>query len=162
MVDRWFKDVTDIETLRKRYRELLKKYHPDNENGSTEITQQINQEYDRLFAILSKESKADGESTTEEEKAANEAVKAVLDRIIHINADIEIVGEWIWVEKGSYENRELLKSVGFRFASRKKAWYWHYGEWHRRSKREITLDEIRLKYGSEKVSRQSKQYAVNG
>lgn len=35
----WFKDVTTIEKLRKRYRELLKIYHPDNENGSVEITQ---------------------------------------------------------------------------------------------------------------------------
>lgn len=161
-MNKYFAGVTDIETLRKRYRELLKKFHPDNDGGSVEITQEINAEYDRLFAILSKESKPDGGSATEEETAANEAFKAVLDRIIHINADIEIVGEWIWIEKGSYENRELLKSVGFRFASRKKAWYWHYSEWHRRSKREITLDEIRLKYGSEKVSRQSKQYAVNG
>lgn len=108
------------------------------------------------------ENDSDGQSATEEEKAENEAFKAVLNRIIHINADIEVCGAWIWVEKGSYENRELLKEVGFRFASRKKAWYWHFGEWHRRSKREITLDEIRLKYGSEKVSRQSKQYAVNG
>ena len=157
----WFKGVTDIETLRKRYRELLKQYHPDNEGGSVEATQEINAEYDRLFAILSKENKPDGESTPEEEKAANEAFKAVLDRIIHINADIEIVGEWIWIEKGSYENRELLKEVGFHYASRKKAWYWHYGEWRRRSKREISLAEIRLKYGSEKVNSKSKQYALN-
>lgn len=35
---KWFKDVTTIEELRKRYRELLKMYHPDNENGSVEIT----------------------------------------------------------------------------------------------------------------------------
>lgn len=157
----WFKGVTDIETLRKRYRELLKQYHPDNEGGSVEATQEINAEYDRLFAKMNHESKADGESTTEEEKAANEAFKAVLDRIIHINADIEIVGEWIWIEKGSYENRELLKEVGFHYASRKKAWYWHYGEWRRRSKREISLAEIRLKYGSEKVNSKSKQYALN-
>ena len=43
---KWFKDVTTIEELRKRYRELLKMYHPDNENGSVEITQEINAEYD--------------------------------------------------------------------------------------------------------------------
>lgn len=161
-MNKWFAGVTTIEELRKKYRELLKQFHPDNDGGSVEITQEVNSQYDHLFAELSRENKSDRECSTEEEKAANEAFKAVLDRIIHINADIEIVGEWIWVEKGSYENRELLKSVGFRFASRKKAWYWHYGEWHRRSKREITLDEIRLKYGSEKVNRQSKQYAVNG
>lgn len=158
---KWFAGVTTVEQLRKKYRELLRKHHPDN-GGSVSDMQEINAQYDALFSVLSHENKLGGEDSTDEEKAENEAFKAVMSRIAHINADIEICGCWIWVEKGSYENRELLKSVGFRFASRKKAWYWHYGEWHRRGKREITLDEIRLKYGSEKVSRQSKQYAVNG
>lgn len=52
---KWFKDVTTIEELRKRYRELLKMYHPDNEKGSVEITQEINAEYDLVFSILSRE-----------------------------------------------------------------------------------------------------------
>ena len=37
-------------------------YHPDNEKGSVEITQEINAEYDRLFAILSKEERTDYQS----------------------------------------------------------------------------------------------------
>lgn len=52
---KWFKNVTTVEELRKEYRRLLKLYHPDNENGSVEVTQEINAEYDRLFTILSKE-----------------------------------------------------------------------------------------------------------
>lgn len=60
-MDKWFAGVTTIEELRKQYRELLKKFHPDNDGGSVEITQEINAEYDRLFAILSKESSTDGQ-----------------------------------------------------------------------------------------------------
>ena len=30
-MNRWFAEVKTVEELRKRYRELLKKYHPDNE-----------------------------------------------------------------------------------------------------------------------------------
>lgn len=48
---KYFTGIKTVEGLRKRYRELLKKFHPDNENGSVEI----NSEYDRLFSILSKE-----------------------------------------------------------------------------------------------------------
>lgn len=54
----YFKEATTVDELRKQYRELLKKYHPDNKNGSLEITKEINTEYDRLFAILSKEKKS--------------------------------------------------------------------------------------------------------
>ena len=58
-MNRWFAEVKTVEGLRKRYRALLKKYDPDNENGSIEATQEIDAEYDRLFAILSKENKSD-------------------------------------------------------------------------------------------------------
>ena len=33
----YFKNVQTLEELRKQYKVLLKKYHPDNGNGSEEI-----------------------------------------------------------------------------------------------------------------------------
>ena len=159
-MNKYFAGVKTVEELRKKYRELLKKYHPDNDGGSVEITQEINAEYDALFAILSKESKPDGESTAYDDKAENEAFKAVINDIIHINADIEIIGSWVWVH-GGYEYRELLKSVGFKFAPKKKCWCWHYGEYRRHHSKEVSLDEIRMKYGCQTVNSKSKQYALN-
>ena len=159
-MNKWFKNASNIEELRKQYRELLKKYHPDNEGGSVEATQEINAEYDRIFADLSKENKSDDKSSAYDDEAENEAFKAVINDIIHINADIEIIGSWVWVH-GGYEYRELLKSIGFKFAPKKKCWCWHFGDYRRRSKREISLEEIRQKYGSQKVNSKSKQFAIN-
>lgn len=156
----WFKNVTTVEELRKEYRRLLKLYHPDNENGSVEVTQKINAEYDRLFAILSKETQSDNQSHAYNTDDENKAFKEVINSIIHINADIEIIGSWIWVH-GGYEYRELLKSTGFKYAPKKKCWCWHYGDYNRYHKKEISLDEIRLKYGSQSVNHKSKQYALN-
>lgn len=51
-MNKWFAGVKTVEDLRKRYRELLKKYYPDNENGSIEATQEINAEYDCVFSIF--------------------------------------------------------------------------------------------------------------
>ncbi len=34
----YFKNVQTLDELRKQYRNLFKKYHPDNGNGSEEIT----------------------------------------------------------------------------------------------------------------------------
>lgn len=156
---KWFKDVSSIEELRKRYKELLKKHHPDN-GGNEENMKELNAEYDRLYARISHENKADGESTTYDNKAENEAFKTVINDIIHINADIEIIGSWLWVH-GGYEYRELLKSVGFKFAPKKKCWCWHYGTYKRHHGKEVSLDEIRMKYGSQTVHSKSKQYAIN-
>lgn len=48
---KWFKDITTVGELRTRYKKLLKKYHPDN-GGSLYIIQEINAEYNAVFAIL--------------------------------------------------------------------------------------------------------------
>lgn len=159
-MNKWFKNVSSVEKLRKQYRELLKKYHPDNDGGSVEITQEINAEYDRIFADLSKENKSDDKSSACDNEAENEAFKTILNQIININTDIEIIGSWVWIH-GGYEYRELLKSIGFKFAPKKKCWCWHFGDYRRRSKREISLEEIRQKYGSQKVNSKSKQFAIN-
>lgn len=47
---KYFRDIETLEQLRKQYRDLLKKYHPDNAHGSTEATQEINSEYDRVIS----------------------------------------------------------------------------------------------------------------
>ena len=46
---KYFNNVSTLEDLRRQYKELLKKYHPDNPQSSTEACQEINAEYDRLF-----------------------------------------------------------------------------------------------------------------
>ena len=61
---KWFQEVKTVEELRTRYRELLKQYHPDSKGGSTEVTQEINAEYDLLFDRLKTENKSDGQSKT--------------------------------------------------------------------------------------------------
>ena len=64
----YFKNVNTLEELRKQYRDLLKKYHPDNANGSTEATQEINAEYDRLFKLL--KDRHESESANNQESSA--------------------------------------------------------------------------------------------
>lgn len=49
----FFKGVEKEEDLRKRYRELLKIYHPDNQSGDQELTQSIQKEYEYLQSYFS-------------------------------------------------------------------------------------------------------------
>lgn len=154
---KYFTGVKTVEELRKKYRRLLKKYHPDNENGSVEVTQEINAEYDLVFSILSKEEHSDSQSYTQEE---NEQFKTILNAIIGYNITIEIIGNWIWCFN-CYAYKDQLKSLGFTWCSKKKAWVWHSGEYHRHHKKEIPLNDIRTKYGSQTVRKQAHQYSLN-
>lgn len=46
----------------------------------------------------------------------------------------------------------MLKELKFRYAHKKQAWYYHTEPYRKRSKRELTLDEIRDMFGSEKYN----------
>ena len=152
----WFKGVTDIQSLRQRYRELLKKYHPDNA-GKVSDMQSINAEYDLVFSILSKETKSDQQSYTQEE---NEQFKAIMNAIIGFNITIEVIGSWIWCFD-CYQYKDQLKALGFSWCKKKRAWVWHDEPYHRHHKKEIPLNDIRAKYGSQTVRNQAYQYSIS-
>ena len=46
------KGVTDEKGLKKRYKDLIKVFHPDNFNGDNVTLQNINREYETLLHDL--------------------------------------------------------------------------------------------------------------
>ena len=47
----FFCGVDSVESLKKRYKDLIKIYHPDNQNGDKRTLQEINTEYEKLKAL---------------------------------------------------------------------------------------------------------------
>ncbi|MDD3414476.1 MAG: hypothetical protein PHY47_10820 [Lachnospiraceae bacterium] len=45
----FFKGINNITELKKRYLDLMKIYHPDNSSGDINVTQKIQQEYEKLL-----------------------------------------------------------------------------------------------------------------
>ena len=130
---KYFKDVNTLEELRKQYKDLLKKFHPDNANGSTEATQEINAEYDKLFKVL--KDRHESKSADSKDRNANQsdynqnmydwendkALREILEKIIKFDGiEIEIVGQWIWISGNTYSYKKELKEIGFKWASQKK------------------------------------------
>ncbi len=156
----YFRNVNDLQELRKQYKELLKIHHPDN-GGSVADMQEINAEYDRLFKILknkheSRQTKTDETKTDfnsnywnyEEDKALRE----MLQKIIHFtDITIEICGSWIWISGNTYQYKTELKEIGFKWASTKKQWYWHSETFRKKGKKTLSMDDIRSYYGSTEV-----------
>ena len=79
----------------------------------------------------------------------------MLTKIINFDCDIEIIGSWIWVFN-SYNYRKELKELGFKYASQKKAWYFHTEAFRKSSKKKLSLDDIRAYYGTTKIERNKK------
>lgn len=158
MYNKYFDNITSIEELRKVYKTLLKQYHPDN-GGSEEATKEINIEYERIFDDLSKKSTTGNEIKGTSKKSAytaDKTLREVLNKIINLEVDIEICGSWIWVSGNTYNVKKQLKAAGFRYSKTKKSWYW--GELKSFYKKKLTMDDIRNKYGSEKIETQKQVY----
>lgn len=153
----YFNDVTTLEELRSQYKKLLKQYHPDNKGGSEDATKAINIEYEALFMRLKNvhaTDKATNENTYDNNKYdwENDVVlREMLQKIINFNGiEIEIIGQWIWVFN-AYICHNDLKSIGFKYAKNKKAWYFHTESFKKKSRKKLSINDIRNYYGGIKV-----------
>ncbi|MGN0180192.1 MAG: DnaJ domain-containing protein [Monoglobaceae bacterium] len=151
---KWFSNPATLEELKKQYKQLVIKHHPDK-GGNTADMQEINAEYDRLFELLKNTHKnAEGQTytaQTETTETAND-FKEIIEKLIRFNGiHIEICGSWVWVTGCTIEYREELKKMKFRWSKSKVAWYYHREEYRKSTKRTYTLDEIRDLYGSHTV-----------
>ena len=160
---KWFQNPDTLEDLKKQYKKLAFQHHPDL-GGQTEDMQEINAEYERLFTTLKDTHKnADGKFYTAREastEAADEFVD-IIEKLIHMDGvEIEVCGSWVWVTGNTKDHKTELKALSFRWSRNKSAWYFHRDGYRKRSKKSLTLDQIRGLYGSEKVSRNDDQMVV--
>ena len=163
---KWFTNPATLEELKKQYKKLVFAHHPDR-GGRTEDMQEINAEYDRLFDKLKNVRKAaNGETYTTKEETTEtpEQFREIIEKLIHLDGiEIEICGSWLWITGNTYNNREALKELHFKFSRNKNAWYYHEPGYQKHSKKTFSLDEIRDLWGSERVNpmQQDKLTAVN-
>lgn len=158
----YFENVGTLEELRRQYKNLIKKFHPDN-GGTVEDTQAINAEYAELFKVLKDvHEKEEAEKDFHSDYNKNmfdfendEALREMLSRIINFNMDIEIIGAWIWCFN-SYNYKKELKDLGFKYAGKKKAWYFHTEKFRKSSRKDLSIDDIRNYYGSTKIENEKK------
>lgn len=146
---KYFNSINTIEELKKAYKKLALANHPDR-GGNEETMKEINNEYELAFNAIKS-----GHNATNEKKITEcpEEFKNVLDKIINLaGLDIEICGSWIWVSGATYPHRKAIKEAGFVWANKKQMWYWRPEEAACKSRKSVSMDDIRTKYGSEKIS----------
>ena len=158
MNTKYFKDVTTLEELRKQYKTLLKKYHPDC-GGSEEATKEIIAEYEKLFSFLKNnehynhtDAKAKEAHDKKYDYKTDAEVRAAIERIIKFEGiKIEIVGTWIYVTGNTFPYKEEIKSAHYFWSKSKKCWFWGGSDSfeYNKKKRGHSMDRNRNKYGSE-------------
>lgn len=149
----YFTNVNTLEELKKAYRRLAMKHHPDR-GGSKETMQAINAEYEKLFKILKDKHNETADEHHQTTETPEEFIE-IISKLINLDGlEIELCGSWLWIGGETKKHKEELKAAGCYWSSNKKLWYWRHPEdarhYHRGSK---TIGEIRAKYGSQTFTR---------
>ena len=143
---REFKGVEGINEAKKIYKTLAKKLHPDV-GGDEESFKLLNAIYTDLIEhkiYFSNDIKIDIE------------LEKIISLILHFeNITIELVGSWIWINGDTREIKEKLKEIGFKWASKKRMWY--FGEMKSKNPTPKSMEEIKNKYGSETLKTKNKK-----
>ncbi|MDD3055830.1 MAG: hypothetical protein PHE16_08100 [Aliarcobacter sp.] len=141
-----FQNVEGINEAKKIYKQLAKKLHPDV-GGDEESFKLLNSIYTDLIEhkiYFSNDFKIDIE------------LEKIISLILHFeNITIELVGSWVWVSGDTKEIKEKLKELGFKWAMKKKMWY--FGEMKSKNPTPKSMEEIKSKYGSETLKTNDKK-----
>ena len=149
---KYFVNINTIEELKKAYKELAKKLHPDL-GGTKEKFQEMNNEYDLLFKSL--KNKANKKSNIKD----NDKFKDIINDLIKYNElTIEIIGSWLWVSGNTYPIRDTIKKLGMLWSKGRKKWYYtadtidgkntHY--------KKKSYEELKNSYGYTKIKSSTK------
>ena len=148
---KYFNNPQTLEELKKQYRELAHKHHPDN-GGNIDIMKAINNEYSVLFPKLKDVHQTKEGTTYTAKQESTETSDQFIDLINELmrmdNIIIEVIGCFVWVTGDTKPYKEQLKALQFKWHSKKIAWYLAPEDYKRRSRRDYGLDEIRNMYGT--------------
>lgn len=141
--------ATNVEELKKAYRKLAIKYHPDHakDDGKAFIALQ------EAFEALHDKLKAGDKEAWKHKESASDFM-TIINEIIKYNVDIEIIGSWIYVKgtEAKVIKDEVLKPLKFWWSRKHLAWI--YSGKQGRTRRRATNKNPRDIYHVEVVRKQ--------
>lgn len=147
----YFTEYTNPESLRQEYLKLSLQLHPDK-GGNTEEFKIMQNEYEQILKtgkVFENQNAGESWKFSFSEESERKFYD-IISKIVHLPIEIEICGSWIWLNNTDKSQKEIFKELGFRWAFKKKSWY--YSETKSRSRGKYSMDDIRNKFGSEKVN----------
>lgn len=152
MSTQYFTDCKTVEQVKAHYRKLAMENHPDR-GGDTATMQEINAQYTKALKSL------DGQQTTGDdgrehtyrynEQTEREVIDALASILrVKMNADVALIGTWIWVVGDTKPVKDELKALGCIWHSKRVCWYWRPTEAkaYRRSRGDLA--DLAARYGA--------------
>ncbi len=145
-IKNYFSELSTVEEIKAHYRQLAKQHHPDL-GGDPETMKELNRQYHEALKACDGQ-KSDGHSYRYKQDVENELMAKLQELLKLRSLDIALIGYWIWVIGDTKKNKEALKSVGLKWHSKRKCWYYKPKDWKRSyHNNKANLSELASKYG---------------
>lgn len=150
---KYFENCRTAEELKKTYRQIVKKLHPDM-GGDEEAFKAMQKEYCDLWEKLKDvHTDKDGREYRRETAETADEFMEIIEKLIKLDGvKVEICGSWIWCTGDTKPYKDIFKKLRFRWSAKKMAWYFHNEPYRKHHGRELSLTEIRNMYGSQKYN----------
>ena len=141
-----FQNIKSLEEAKKVFKRLAKQLHPDI-GGCDEEFKLLKNIYDEII---------ENKIYFSNENKFNLELEKIISKILHYeDITIEVVGDWIWLSGNTIAIKEKLKELDFKWASKKKMWY--YGKLKGKNFKSKSIEEIKSKYGCTTLKSEQKK-----
>jgi curved DNA-binding protein CbpA len=148
--------VDTVAEIKKAYRKLCSLHHPDK-GGRVETMQDINAQYHAKLKSVHGTTSVDEVGNDHIYRYDEDLEQGLIDKIDELiksgltsSLDAVLIGTWLWVSGDTKPHKEGLKTLKFRWHSKRGLWYWHEGKYRSRQSR-LGIDSIAAQYGASKI-----------
>jgi hypothetical protein len=164
-MENYFKFCLNIAQIKKKFKELCFKFHPDL-GGSEDLMKELNAQYHSALKGQHKTSHTDRETGKEFTYYYNHAVeesvavklRELLGKDLPSDVTIDLVGTWIWVYGNTRPVKDKLNKKGANLIFHAKRGMWYYRPESRKAYYSgANFDSIRAFYGSQTEHRKDER-----
>ena len=155
-----------LDSITKLYRSKVKQAHPD-QGGTTQWFIEVRASFKTILEQYKYNQKSQNEETGKWEenefklsKELQEKLSDVLENLNNEAIEISILGAWIWITGKTYEYKNDIKKLGFKYSKNKVSWYWYHGDYKKRNRKKYSLKDIEEMHGKVPVEKKRKKLLV--
>ena len=155
-----------LDSITKLYRSKVKQAHPD-QGGTTQWFIDVRASFKTILEQFKYNHKSQNEETGDWEeneiklsKELQEKLSDVLENLNNEAIEISILGAWIWITGKTYEYKNDIKKLGFKYSKNKVSWYWYHGDYKKRNRKKYSLKDIEEMHGKVPVEKKRKKLLV--